>query len=73
MVGCVAVTAINAGADTDWASVLGHLSFGWAGLGGGADAWETIRWLLEAALCTRAVGRRQASPDDDLQPFAQHE
>jgi hypothetical protein len=30
-----------------------------------------VRWWLEAALCTRAVGRRQASPDD-LQPFTQH-
>jgi hypothetical protein len=79
MVGYVAVTAINTGADTDGRRYLGTCA--WAGLGW---TWRWcnglrrgVRWWLEAAspyvLMVLEEGR-QASPDDDddLQPFAKH-
>jgi hypothetical protein len=79
MVGYVAVTAINTGADTDGRRYLGTCA--WAGLGW---TWRWcnglrrgVRWWLEAAspyvLVVLEEGR-QASPDDDddLQPFAKH-
>jgi hypothetical protein len=77
MVGYVAVTAINTGADTDGRRYLGTCAgLGWTwwwcrclggvcdeASGGGASPYVLV--LLEEG--------RQASPDDDLQPFAQHE